>query len=47
MEENKAIRQKAVSISRDLCLDNVITRAYENIQQFAPVLLRKTESIDT
>lgn len=47
MEENKAIRQKSVAISRDLCLDNVITRAYENIQQFAPVLLRRTEVIKT
>jgi len=47
VEENKAVRVRAVQISRDLCLDNVITRAYENIQQFAPVLLRKTESIKT
>jgi hypothetical protein len=45
IEENKAIRLKALQISRDICLDNAITAAYHNIQQFAPVVLRKTEKV--
>ena len=45
VEENKAIRLKALQISRDICLDNAITAAYHNIQQFAPVVLRKTEKV--
>ena len=45
-EENKAIRLKALHISRDLCLDNALTATYNNIQQFAPSVLRKEQVID-
>ena len=46
LEENKAIRMKAVQIARDICLDNALTQAYNNIQQFAPIMLRKEQDID-
>ena len=45
-EENKAIRLKTVMIARDIALDNALTFAYQNIQQFAPIVLRKEEKID-
>jgi hypothetical protein len=46
IEENKSIRLKAVQIGRDICLDNALTAAYNNIQQFAPIVLRKEEKVD-
>lgn len=46
MEENKAIRYKAVDESRDLAIDRAFTHALNNICKYAPALLRKVEEID-
>jgi len=46
VEENKSIRLKAIQIARDISLDESLTFTYNNIQQFAPILLRKTEVIE-
>lgn len=45
-EENKAIRIKTLMIARDLCLAKTITKTYNNIQQFAPYVLRQTKVIE-
>lgn len=45
-EENKAIRVKTISIARDIALDDALTFTYQNIQQFAPALLRKEVKVD-
>lgn len=46
MEENKAIRYKAVDENRDLALDRAFTQTLNNINRFAPALLRKTEVVE-
>lgn len=46
MEENKAIRLKTVDIARDICLDNALTSMLQNIQDFAPALLKEIEKND-
>ncbi len=46
MEENKAIRLKTVDIARDICMDNALTSMLQNIQDFAPALLKEIEKDD-
>lgn len=41
IEENKAVRQKAIDEARDIALDDMLTQTLSNIAQFAPVLLRR------
>ena len=46
IEENKAIRYKAVDQSRDLAIDDAFTMALNNILEYGPILMREYEEID-
>lgn len=45
IEENKAMRQRAKDMLRDMWLDDALTKTLCNIKQFAPVLLATTKDV--
>jgi len=46
IEENKAIRFKAIDQCRDLAIDDSFTQSLNNIVKYAPALLRETEEVE-
>lgn len=46
MEENKAIRYKAVDWSRDLSIDRAFTQCLNNLAKFLPVVMREVGEVD-